>query len=328
MAKVTVCIPTYNRAHYLAYAVKSVLDQTYGDFELVVCDDASQDNTPEIIASFPDSRLRYIQHPENIKRTRNMRSGFEVATGEYFIKFDDDDALAPDFLAKTVAILDQHPGVDFVCTNHWVINQNGKRMEAATQENAARWGKDRLQSGLITDLLRETYYYQSLQVGSTLFRRACLTEVDYMRPQADGCEDFDLLVRIAIAGKHGYFLPEYLMEYRFHGGQNSLKQNIHFLRAKLFCVEGYHFDDEELEKERIKRLASLQETLGMRLLEQGDTIEGRKLLQQSTTVLGKSKRHQLAMILSYLPVSLRQTILAGFRQLKEKDYTTQVREST
>jgi cellulose synthase/poly-beta-1,6-N-acetylglucosamine synthase-like glycosyltransferase len=66
-----------------------------------------------------------------------MRSGFEVSSGTYFIKFDDDDALTPEFLEKTVAVLEAEPSVDFVCTNHWIINQNGDRDESATSENSA-----------------------------------------------------------------------------------------------------------------------------------------------------------------------------------------------
>lgn len=325
MSKVSVCIPTYNRSHYLAYAIESVLAQTYGDFELIVCDDGSQDDTPDLMASLTDSRLRYVRHPQNIGRSRNMRSGFEAATGEYFIKFDDDDALTPEFLAKTVDVLDYHPQVDWVCSNHWIINKNSDRMTAATQENSARWGKDKLQEGIIPDLLWQTYYYQSLQVGSTLFRQDALKAVDFMRPEADGCEDFDLLVRLALAEKQGYFLPEYLMEYRFHQGQSSLQQNIHFLSAKLFCVESYEFSDEKLEQERYKNLAILQQTLGLRLLEAGETQKGRNLLLQSTQILGVNRRHQLGMILSYFPLSFRQFILERFRDARPKDYAEVVR---
>jgi glycosyltransferase involved in cell wall biosynthesis len=324
-AKVSICIPTYNRSHYLAYAIASVLAQTYSNFELIVCDDGSQDNTPDLIASLSDDRLRYLRHPQNIGRSRNMRSGFEAATGEYFIKFDDDDALTPDFLAKTVAILESYPTVDLVCTNHWIINKNSDRMETATQANSTKWGKDKLPAGIIPDLLWQTYYYQSLQVGSTLFRYEALKTIDFMRPEADGCEDFDLLVRFALADKQGYFLPEYLMEYRFHQGQSSLKQNIHFLSAKLFCVASYQFCDQKLEKERHKNLALLQQTLGLRLLEAGETIQGRSLLQQSTQVLGTSRRYRLGIILSYLPLAFRQFVLEKFRNLRPKDYTEVVR---
>lgn len=326
MPQVSVCIPTYNRANFLAYSVQSVLNQTYPDFELIICDDGSPDNTPQIVNQWKDSRIRYIRQPQNIGRSRNMRSGFEVAQGNYFIKFDDDDALTPDFLAKTVAVLETEPTVDFVCTNHWIINQKGEKIESATQENSAKWGKDKLNQGIITDLMWQTFQYQSLQVGSTLFRRTCLAEVDYMRPQADGCEDFDLLVRLAIAGKQGYFLPEFLMEYRFHGGQTSLKQNLHFLQAKVFCINSYKFPDQQLEQQRLQKLAMTQQDLGLRLIEKGDTLEGRKLLTKSDKILGVSKRSRFGLILSYLPVRLRQLVLHQFRQIRPKDYTEQVRE--
>ncbi len=326
MPKVSICIPTYNRANLLAYAVNSVLHQTYTDFELLICDDGSTDATPEVVSQWDDPRIRYIRHPVNIKRSKNMRSGFEAACGTYFIKFDDDDALTPEFLAKTVAVLDAHSDVDFVCTNHWIINPAGAREEAATQANAAKWGKDKLPAGVIPNLVHETFLRQSLQVGSTLFRKACLDEVDFMRSEADGCEDFDLLVRLAIAGKQGYFLPEYLMEYRMHGGQNSLRQSIHFLRAKLFCLNSYHFEETDLERKRIYKAAKLKQDLALRLIEKGDTAEARQLLQEANQVLGTSNRAKAGLVLSYLPESLRQAAFNLFRQVRTKDYAEQVRQ--
>lgn len=325
MAKVSVCIPTYNRANYLTYSVNSVLKQTYQDFELIICDDGSTDNTPDLVERWNDSRIRYVRHPQNIGRSRNMRSGFDAVRGDYFIKFDDDDALTPYFLEKTVAVLDAHPSVDFVCTDHWVIDKNNSRNEEATKANSDKWGKSRLKQGIIPELLRETFLRQSLQVGSTLFRRAALAEVNYMRPEADGCEDFDLLVRLAIAGKQGYFLPELLMEYRIHGAQTSLKQDIHFLSAKSFCIASYKFQDEQLEKLRLQKLEGTKQALGLRLIEKGNIAEGRKLVQESTRVLGKSSRARLGLILSYLPLSFRQIALQIFRQVRAKDYSERVR---
>jgi glycosyltransferase involved in cell wall biosynthesis len=325
MVKVSVCIPTFNRSDYLQYAVNSVLQQTYLDWELIVCDDGSTDDTPEVIASYDDSRLRYLRQPQNIGRSRNMRSGFEAAGGKYFIKFDDDDAIARDFLAKTVAILDSHPEADFVCTDHWIINAQGKREEAATSANSAKWGKDKLKAGLIADLMAETFIKQSLQVGSTLFRRQCLNEVDYMRPQADGCEDFDLLVRLALAGYRGYFLPELLMEYRFHGGQTSLKQDIHFLSAKAFCLDSYQFTQFELQVLKKEKLGVVKQGLGIRLIETGESDRGRQLLQEAAAILGYSPRIYFGLLLSYLPFSLRQQFLKLARQAKPQDYSAQVR---
>ena len=327
MVKVSICIPTYNRADYLSYAIASVEQQTYADWELIVCDDGSKDNTSEVMHSkSSDARIRYVRHPHNIGRSRNMRSGFDAAVGDYFIKFDDDDALTPEFLAKTVAVLDTYPEVYFVCSDHWVIDARGERDEAATKENSAKWGKDKLGAAIIPDLIRETFIKQSLQVGSTLFRRSCLQQVDYMRPQADGCEDFDLLVRLALAGYQGYFLPELLMEYRFHGGQTSLQQDIHFLSAKAFCIDSYHFRDPEIEKLRQKKLGEVQQILGLRLIEKGESIKGREVLKKSKQILGNSSRTNVSLILSYLPLSWRRLALDLFRRSRPQDYSARVRE--
>ena len=326
--KVSICIPTYNRANILSYAVNSVLNQTYGNFELLICDDASSDNTAEIVEKWDDPRIRYIRHAQNIKRSRNMRSGYEAAKGEYFIKFDDDDALTPTFLEETVGVLDTQPDVDFVCTDHWVINARSERDEEATAANSAKWGKDRLKRGTITDLLSETFVHQSLQVGSTLFRKRALDDVDFMRFEADGCEDFDLLVRCALAAHTGYFIPKKLMEYRFHGGQTSLKQDIHFLKAKSFCLDSYHFPQRpDLEKIRLGKLNGLKQVLAMRLIEKGDTQQGRCLiseLKQSGTL---SSRAQVGQLLSYLPSWARQLVFQGFRQMRPKDYSEKVRNA-
>ena len=326
--KVSVCVPTYNRAAILPYAVESVLVQTYPDFELLICDDASPDNTADVVARWSDSRIRYIRHPQNIKRSRNMRSGYEAAKGEYFIKFDDDDALTPTFLEKTVAVLDAHPEADLVCTDHWVINARNERDEAATAANSARWGKDQLASGKVDDLLAQTFVKQSLQVGSSLFRKSSLDAVDFMRFEADGCEDFDLLVRCALAGQTAYFIPERLMEYRFHGGQTSLKQDIHFLMAKSFCLESYQFPSRpDLEKVRTSNLAALKQVLAMRLIEKGETQRGRSLIDELAAVGSLSNRAKAGKVLSYLPAWARQLAFNGFRQARSQDYSEKVRNA-
>ncbi|MEL6230990.1 MAG: glycosyltransferase family 2 protein [Cyanobacteria bacterium J06627_3] len=328
MPKVSICIPTYNRAHILPYAVHSVLNQTYDDFELLICDDASPDHTAEVVAQWDDPRINYIRHPQNIKRSRNMRSGYDAAKGKYFIKFDDDDALTSTFLERTVGVMETQPNVDFVCTDHWVINAHNERDEAATATNSAKWGKDRLSEAVISDLLKETFVNQSLQVGSTLFRNDCLKEVDFMRFEADGCEDFDLLVRLAAAGKTGYFIPERLMEYRFHGGQTSLKQDIHFLSAKIFCLESYCFDQRpDLESVRHSKLNGLKQVLAMRLIEKGESRQGRQLIQELAAKGPLSSKAKLGQVLSYLPLGLRKLAFQGFRQLRPQDYSERVRNA-
>lgn len=329
MPKVSICLPTYNRSHFLTYAVESVLAQTYGDWELVICDDGSIDNTPEIVqqwcSSQPDRQIIYLRQEHNIGRSQNMQVGFQAARGKYLIKFDDDDALTPEFLARTVEILDSNLEVDFVCTNHWIIDTQGQRNEAATLANSQHWGKDKLPSGIIPNLLRETFQHQSLQVGSTLFRKSCLDQVGFMRPEADGCEDFDLLVRIAIANFQGYFLPEYLMEYRFHNAQNSLKQDIHFLSAKVFCLDSYNFSDPALTHIQQYKLAGTKQALAMRLIQTGESTKARRLIQESELILGKSRKTTIAYFLSLLPKICIQLTIKIFRYFRFQNYADKVR---
>ena len=326
--KVSVCIPTYNRADILPYAVNSVLNQTYTDFELLICDDASPDHTAEVVSQWDDSRIRYIRHPQNIQRSRNMRSGYEAARGDYFIKFDDDDALTPTFLERAIAILEAQREVDFVCSDHWIINARNERDEAATAANSEKWKKDRMEEGVVADLIEETFVHQSLQVGSSLFRKSSLDAVDFMRFEADGCEDFDLLVRCALDGQTAYFIPEKLMEYRIHGGQNSLNQDIHFLKAKSFCLESYRFEARpELENMRIGKLNGLKQVLAMRLIEKGEMQQGRMLIEELKTAGVLSTRAKVGRVLSYLPSWARQLAFDGFRQMRPKDYSEKVRNA-
>ncbi len=316
MTKVTVCIPTFNRCHILPFAIESIQKQTYSDWELIVCDDGSTDGTPELMAQYKDPRIRYIRHPQNIGKSNNMRSGFEAATGEYFIKFDDDDRLTPEFLEKTIAILDQYPEVDFVGTDHWIIDINNQRDENATKQNSQRWGRTKLTEGIVNNLLEVVFIQQSFQVGATLFRRQDLLDVNFMRPNLQNCEDNDLFVRLALAGKSGYYLPQRLMEYRVHAEQQGINRAIHYLRDKLNYLDSFKFEPETCESIRQSRLAETQLLLGLRLIETGETQTGRQLVWQGKSY--SNVKTGTGLILSVLPMKLRQSAFDQLRKLQNR----------
>ena len=314
MTKISICIPTFNRVNLLPFAIESVLQQTYQDFELIVCDDGSGDGTPELMSQYTDSRIKYIRHQQNIGKSNNMRSGFDAATGEYFMKFDDDDRLTPNFLTRTAAILDKDSSIDFVGTDHWVIDINNVRDKAKTQENSCRWGRANLQAGVVDNLLEVVFVNQSFQIGATLFRRSSLQELGFMQPNWQNCEDNDLFVRLALAGKKGYYLPELLMEYRFHDQQQGINRAIPYLTDKLRYLESYKFPLEKLEKTRQKRLAETQLLLGLRLIEKGETQKGRELVLAGKSF--SSAKAWTGLGLSLLPVGLRPWAFGLVRRVK------------
>ncbi|BAU14264.1 glycosyl transferase family protein [Leptolyngbya sp. NIES-3755] len=313
MPKISVCIPTYNRVHLLPFAIDSVFAQTTSDWELIVCDDGSQDGTSELMERYTDPRVRYVRHPLNVGKSNNMRSGYEVATGKYFIKFDDDDRLTPEFLEKTCEILDRDSSIDFVGTDHWIINSDSQRDLEFTDKNSQNWGRSALKEGIPPALLETVFVKQSFQIGATLFRMQALQDVDYMRPNIQNCEDNDLFVRLVLAGKQGYYLPQRLMEYRVHPEQQGLDRAIPYLKDKLSYLENFRFTSE-LERIRRSRLAETQLLLGLRLIEIGETERGRELVRFGK--LASVSKAYVGFALSVLPKPLRHLAFHIVRKLK------------
>jgi glycosyltransferase involved in cell wall biosynthesis len=313
MPKISVCIPTFNREHFLPIAIEAVLAQVESDWELIICDDGSTDRTPEIMAAFQaqDPRIQYVRHERNVGKSNNMRSGFEAATGEFFIKIDDDDRLTPEFLAKTSAVLAANPAIDFVGTDHWVIDPENQRRADWTEENSRKWGRSTLPEGPIANLLEVLFVHQSLQIGATLFRRQVLMEAGYMRANIQNCEDNDLLVRLAQMGKQAYYLPERLMEYRFHPEQHSPGRAIQYLQDKLNYLRNFQFEDTAVESVRLSRIAETQVLLGLRLVERGDTAVGRSLLWSGRQ--HSPAKMMVGMALSLLPGAVRPAAFEKFR---------------
>src|SRR5262245_50428881 len=114
-ARVSVCVPTYNRSRYLREAIESALVQTFADFELLVVDNCSTDDTPEVAAAFAarDRRVRYVRNERNLGLAGNFNRCVELAQGEYVALLHDDDLYLPEMLATTVGALDAHPEAAF-----------------------------------------------------------------------------------------------------------------------------------------------------------------------------------------------------------------------
>lgn len=102
---VSIIIPTYNRARLVGRAIQSALDQTYQDFEVIVIDDGSTDNTEEIVKSINDPRIRYVRHSENRGGSAARNTGIKVAHGEYIAFLDSDDEWLPEKLQHQLKIL-------------------------------------------------------------------------------------------------------------------------------------------------------------------------------------------------------------------------------
>ena len=113
--KVSVLIPTYNYAHFLDETIESVLQQTFTDFEIIICDNNSVDSTDEVVSKYlTDKRIRYYKNATNIGLAGNWNKCLELANGTYIKYLCADDRFHPELLAKFVAVMDAYPTVALV----------------------------------------------------------------------------------------------------------------------------------------------------------------------------------------------------------------------
>jgi len=127
---ISIGIPVYNGERYVATAVAAFLEQTFGDFELIICDNASTDRTQEIARALAatDPRVRYVRNQANIGSARNYRRVFELARGKYFRWHAADDLAGPEVLARTYEVLENEPEIVLAYPRTIFIDEHGHRL--------------------------------------------------------------------------------------------------------------------------------------------------------------------------------------------------------
>jgi glycosyltransferase involved in cell wall biosynthesis len=137
MAKVSVIIPTYNRAHVICRAIDSVLAQTYPDYEIIVVDDGSTDQTAHVLSFYTD-RIRYIYQANGGVSKARENTGIKAAAGEYICFLDSDDAFLPNKLELQVGYLDNHPEIDVVLGGWQIIDDASGEIEMQITQITSR----------------------------------------------------------------------------------------------------------------------------------------------------------------------------------------------
>ncbi len=217
MPKISVCIPTRNRAAILRLCIDSVLAQTMTDWEMIISDNASSDNTPEVIASYHDPRIRAIRHPENIGMGKNFNAVIQSATGDYVIMLMDDDVLLPEFLTEQSKVLDEQTNVAFTCTDYEVIDAEGAIIRNIYFHNDSHRIFTSSQSESGWSFISE-YLLGHRAVGlpsSILFRRKLAVQCNFFDEHIGNPLDADLWLRLSRLGDF-YYLDKKLLLMRWH----------------------------------------------------------------------------------------------------------------
>jgi glycosyltransferase involved in cell wall biosynthesis len=219
---VSVCIPTFNRAAILAETLQSVLSQTFTDFEVVISDNASEDDTAAVVHAQRDGRIRYHRQPRNIGPHENFKHVFRLATGRYIAPLTDDDIMLPDNLERKVAVLSAHPDVGLVHSKYHVIDATGRILRTDTNwgHGPDRYG-DAVESGRVV-LEQMLLTYNRINLPTVVFRRACHARLGSYCDGLTLVDDWEYWMRIA-AYYDIAFLAQPLVMWRFHARSQTMQ---------------------------------------------------------------------------------------------------------
>jgi glycosyltransferase involved in cell wall biosynthesis len=218
-ARVALCLPTRNRAGYLRQAIESALNQTYRDFSLLVSDNASTDNTPDVVASIDDRRLSYVRLERDVGWCGNFNNCLDCAPAgaEYAIILGDDDLLHPRFLERTVEVLDREASTAFVHTGFDLVDGGGRLLRGGVNWMRTT-AQDILEPGM-TFIRHSMLWSTRVCASATLIRLAALPGVRFDEVDVPA-SDLGLWLRIALDWDVA-FLAEPLASYRVHADNDS-----------------------------------------------------------------------------------------------------------
>jgi len=217
---VSVCMPTYQGAAYVAAAVESVLAQTFANFELIVIDDCSPDETAAVVSRYRDPRLRFAQNERNLGAQDNWNRCLHLACGRYFKVLPQDDLLARECLARQVAVLeaDAREELALVFSARSIIDERtrvilrrGFRRRRAGKISARRLIRSCIRRG--TNLIGEP--------GAVLARTALVRQIGGFDGRLPYVIDLDCWFRLLQHG-NAYYLPEPLASFRVSPGSWSV----------------------------------------------------------------------------------------------------------
>jgi glycosyltransferase involved in cell wall biosynthesis len=280
---VSVVLPTRNRSSLLPTAIRSVLAQTFSDLELIVVDDASDDDTPRVTGGFTDPRVRILRRERPGGGAQARNDGIASATGELVAFLDDDDEWFPEKLESQTALLrSADPRVGVVYSSYSVVDRESGQVLG---RKVARDRGDLSETLLARNVVGGT--------SSVVVRRQCLTEAGGFDAALPSFQDYDLWIRLS---RNAWFdfVERDLLRYYEHG--RKIWTNLDALERGIEVMAGKHGRSRAM-----RRNLSVQSlTLGAKRCGRGEMKEGRRAFRRAVRLDATSVRPYLNLALSSL----------------------------
>ncbi len=216
--KVSVIMPVFNASTYLGEAIQSILNQTFTDFEFIILNDGSTDQSEQVILSFADKRIRYVKNDRNSGVIFTLNKGIDMAQGEWIARMDGDDISDSRRFEKQLEYLNTHAGSVVLATRISLINEKG--------DISGVWKDD--EAAITCPQIRAWLPRNNCIAHPTIMMRtAVLKKYRYHENQLHS-EDYDLWLRLVSDGIDIHKLNEPLLNHRIHTSSvtRSQKQNV------------------------------------------------------------------------------------------------------
>lgn len=224
---ISIIFPAFNSSAFIKDAIESVLHQTFMDFELIIINDGSTDNTEAIVESFSDNRIVYSKNETNKGLIFTLNKGIKMARGTYIARMDADDICFPDRLAIQKEWLDSHPKTAVVATLIEFIDENNNitgywKLDKQTTTSAA---------------IRKVMPYENCLAHPSIMARKNILEAYLYNSEQQHIEDYDLWLRLIADGHIIEKIPQVLLQYRVHSSSITVSK----LRKTNFFFKHYAF---------------------------------------------------------------------------------------
>lgn len=299
---VSVIIPTYNRAHLIGRAIQSVLNQTYKDFEVIIVDDGSTDNTEDIIKEFQkkDKRIKYIRHDKNKGGSAARNTGIKVARGEYIAFQDSDDEWLAEKLDKQMEVFKSVSAeVGIVYSDMWRITGNKKRYFYSPKIMP----KDKIIHEQALD-----YGVSNIGIQTSLIKKEVFEKAGMFDEKLPRFIDLEFFIRLS---KYYYFfhIEEPLVNY-FDADKGISSNVMALITARKLILEKYF---EDIKKDK-KILAKHFLGIGASLCINGETEEGESYFAKALRVFPDIKKDKELLSKYYFNVGLSLLLDNFFRK--------------
>lgn len=307
---VSVIIPTYNRSLYLEAAIKSAIQQTYQNIEIIVSDNCSPENPQAMIESFQDSRIKFWRNSSNIGMFANAMSAFEKAQGKYVASLNDDDAWNEDFLEKLVPILEANSNLSIAFCDHYIVDSDGKIDYSATETNTRFWKRNQLKEVIYQPFWEIGLVHKAVPTAMAAVVRKDAVDWSSIPSEVGNMWDLYVTYICCRSGSGAYYYPERLTRYRIHGqsdtmlsGRKDAQIKIRNAKAEIFCNHLF-MEDERLQEFKPyfrQKWLHANTTAGIGLMRIGEVAEARHYFRFVLSQQKLNLRNIVAYILSFTP---------------------------